>query len=57
MDLITVDVSHLQDIPEQLEVLGNHQGVEDIAEAAGTIGYEILTSLGARYERTYEGQS
>jgi alanine racemase len=57
MDLITVDISHLEDVPEQLEILGEHQGVDDIADAAGTIGYEILTSLGARYERTYEGQS
>ena len=26
-----------------------------LAEAAGTIGYEVLTSLGARYARTWTG--
>ena len=29
------------------------QTVDDIAEVAGTIGYEVLTSLGARYARRY----
>ena len=55
MDLITVDVSHLDEVSDQLEILGPHQGVDDLAKAAGTIGYEILTSLGARYERTFLG--
>lgn len=55
MDLITVDVSHLDDVPDSLEVLGPHQTVDDVADAAGTIGYEILTSLGQRYGRTYKG--
>ena len=26
---------------------------DDLADAAGSIGYEILTSLGARYDRRY----
>jgi len=51
MDLLTVDVSHLEDAPESLEVLGPFQSVDDLADAAGTIGYEILTSLGSRYQR------
>ena len=55
MDLITVDVTHLDGVPDSLEILGPHQGVDDLAEAAGTIGYEILTSLGARYDRIYKG--
>ncbi|MDM7255977.1 MAG: alanine racemase C-terminal domain-containing protein, partial [Paracoccus sp. (in: a-proteobacteria)] len=33
--------------------LGPHQGVDALADHAGTIGYEILTSLGARYPRRY----
>lgn len=53
MDLITVDVTHLEEVPDSLEVLGPHQGVDDLAEAAGTIGYEILTSLGQRYDKVY----
>lgn len=51
MDLITVDVTDLDRDPDTLEILGSHQRLDDLAEAAGTIGYEILTSLGARYER------
>ena len=57
MDLITVDVTHLDIVPESLELIGPHQGVDDLAEAAGTIGYEILTSLGARYARSYLGDA
>ncbi|MBK1634478.1 alanine racemase [Rhodovulum adriaticum] len=55
MDLITVDISHLSVIPEALEILGADQTVDDVADAAGTIGYEILTSLGQRYTRSYAG--
>jgi alanine racemase len=53
MDLITVDVSTLPDMPEHLQVIGPHQSVDTVAGFAGTIGYEILTSLGARYDRVY----
>ncbi|MGY9046235.1 hypothetical protein P775_09605 [Puniceibacterium antarcticum] len=53
MDLICVDVSELDAVPDMVELLGVHQGVDSIAETAGTIGYEILTSLGGRYERRY----
>lgn len=53
MDLITVDVSHLRQIPRSLDILGPHQSVDDLAEIAGTIGYEILTSLSPRYARRY----
>ncbi len=55
MDLITVDVTDLPEVPPALDVLGPHQGVDAVAEAAGTIGYEILTSLGPRYARRYAG--
>lgn len=55
MDLIAADVSALPEVPEALAALGPRQGVDDLAEAAGTIGYEILTSLGDRYARLYRG--
>ena len=54
MDLITVDISHLDHLPKVLNLIGPNQTVDDLAEAAGTIGYEILTSLGARYARRYK---
>ena len=53
MDLITVDVTDLPLVPAELEVLNSRQGVDDLAAIGGTIGYEILTSLGARYPRRW----
>ena len=53
MDLITADISHLPEEPTTLQLLGTHQSVDDVADFAGTIGYEILTSFGNRYARTY----
>ncbi|MGB1209632.1 MAG: alanine racemase, partial [Paracoccaceae bacterium] len=55
MDMIGVDVTDLSDSPSHLQMLGPHQGIDALADAAGTIGYEILTSLGTRYARTYTG--
>ncbi len=55
MDLITVDVTHLPELPEALDLIGPHQTADALAAVAGTIGYEILTALGPRYERRYIG--
>ncbi|MCA0045305.1 alanine racemase [Celeribacter litoreus] len=55
MDLITVDITHLDQVPRSLDLLGPLQTVDDLATVGGTIGYEILTSLGARYRRRYIG--
>ena len=57
MDLITVDVTHLDDVPDTLDLISPAQTVDALADQIGTIGYEVLTSLGARYERVYEGGS
>ncbi|SHJ03067.1 alanine racemase [Palleronia salina] len=53
MDMLTVDITHLDEVPDHLVMLGTQQGVDDLADAARTIGYEILTSLGSRYDRSY----
>jgi alanine racemase len=53
MDLIGVDVTGLAEIPRALHLLGNRQRIDDVADDAGTIGYEVLTQLGARYARHY----
>lgn len=53
MDLLTIDVTDLETTPEYLTLMGSMQGVDDLADIAGTIGYEFLTSLGARYARHY----
>jgi alanine racemase len=53
MDMITADVTHLREMPKVLDILGPHQSVDELADAAGTIGYELLTGLGTRYQRRY----
>lgn len=53
MDLITVDVTALPDAPQSLQLLGAQQSVDEVANFAGTIGYEILTSIGARYHKRW----
>jgi alanine racemase len=57
MDLVIFDVSSVPDSSLQpgalMEIIGTHSSVDDVATAAGTIGYEILTSLGGRYHRHY----
>lgn len=55
MDLITVDVTDVKDVPQSIEILSENLTVDHLAQAAGTIGYEILTSLGSRYQRRYRG--
>jgi alanine racemase len=55
MDLTTFDVTdHPSAQPGGwLELLGPAQTPDDVAEAAGTNGYEVLTSLGRRFQRIY----
>ena len=57
MDLITFDVT---DLPEPapgdaVELIGPGNTPDDVAARAGTIGYEVLTSLGRRYRREVAG--
>ncbi|MEM8540327.1 MAG: alanine racemase [Pseudomonadota bacterium] len=56
MDLCMFDVTEVSD--EHLsngwiELIGDNILIDEAARAAGTIGYELLTSLGQRYERRY----
>ncbi|WP_088344107.1 MULTISPECIES: alanine racemase [Rhodomicrobium] len=57
MDLSVFDVTGIA--PGRIErggfaeLIGHHFTVDDAAALAGTIGYEILTSLGPRYHRIY----
>ncbi|MEP5630551.1 MAG: alanine racemase [Tateyamaria sp.] len=53
MDLITADITTLGHDPSHLQLMGRHQSIDTVAAAAGTIGYEILTQLGLRYERVF----
>lgn len=59
MDSIILDISALPAgrlrEGDLVELLGPSQSVDDAAGHAGTIGYEILTSLGPRFHRRYLG--
>ncbi|HEY7773585.1 MAG TPA: alanine racemase [Marinagarivorans sp.] len=58
MDTITFDVTEIGDVREgdEIELLGEHVSADQQGQFAGTIGYEILTSLGARVRRIYLGE-
>ncbi len=55
MDFTMFDVTDVPDTildtSEWIELFGRNIALDDAARAAGTIGYELLTSLGRRYHR------
>lgn len=57
MDLTSFDISELDEGEanpgDYIELFGSNISLDDAARAAGTIGYELLTSLGNRYHRRY----
>lgn len=54
MDLTTFDITATSaQAGDWLELIGGDQTVDALALRAGTNGYEILTSLGPRYSRSY----
>jgi alanine racemase len=56
MDLMAIDVTDVaRDVArgDFVTLLGDGIGVDDLAARAGTISYEVLTSLGRRYRRVY----
>jgi alanine racemase len=61
MDLMTLDVTGIDPALARpgtfVDLIDETHGVDEIAAVAGTIGYEILTSLGARYHRIYRGEA
>lgn len=59
MDLIMIDVTELPtdvvQVGSLVEMMGETVLIDQVADHAQTIGYEILTSLGHRYKRDYIG--
>lgn len=57
MDLMTIDVSELPDGAvrrgDMVTLIGDDLTLDEVARGAGTIAYEVLTSLGRRYHRVY----
>jgi len=59
MDLIMFDVTDISADAARagayIDLIGSDNSVDDVAGRAGTIAYEILTSLGPRLHRVYRG--
>ncbi|WP_298260214.1 alanine racemase [Bradyrhizobium sp.] len=60
MDLMAVDVTDLEKNAvlrrgHLVTLIGEGITIDELAHHFGTIGYEVLTSLGSRYARTYKG--
>jgi alanine racemase len=59
MDLMAVDITDLPDKTARrghmATLIGEGITVDELAHHFGTIGYEVLTSLGKRYARIYKG--
>lgn len=55
MDMCMIDISHIEDISigDEVEVFGNNISIEDLAQKAKTIPYEILTGISSRIPRVY----
>ena len=57
MDLTTFDVTDAPGAQRDtwLDLIGPDMPVDEVARRAGTNGYEILTQLGSRFQRIYDG--
>jgi alanine racemase len=59
MDLMAIDITDLPDKTARrghmVTLIGEGITVDELAHHFGTIGYEVLTSLGKRYARIYKG--
>jgi alanine racemase len=59
MDLTAIDVTDLPNNAARrghmVTLIGEGITVDELAHHFGTIGYEVLTSLGPRYARVYKG--
>jgi len=55
MDLITIDATAVPQLKpgDFVELMGDTLTSDHVADIAGTIGYEVLTRLGARFHRRY----
>ena len=61
MDLMAVDVTDVEKSAvrrgHMVTLIGEGITVDELAHHFGTIGYEVLTSLGSRYARLYKGEA
>lgn len=57
MDMVTCDITHVEpsllNEGDWVDVINQHYTIDDLARDSDTIGYELLTRLGARLQRQY----
>ena len=57
MDMTVFDISKIPEnqinVGDEITLIGDELNIDIVAEAANTIGYEVLTNLGSRYKRLY----
>ena len=57
MDSLAIDLTNLPQMPsvgEMVEIFGQDNPIDRLAQQGNTISYELLTSLGSRYNRIYK---
>jgi alanine racemase len=58
MDLLVIDLGDAPaTIGDEVEILGPHAQLDDLAAAGGTVAHEILVRLSRRAERVYLGEA
>ena len=57
MDSLAIDLTNLAELPaigDMVEIFGDDNPIDRLAQQGNTISYELLTSLGSRYNRIYK---
>ena len=57
MDSLAIDLTNLPQMPsvgDMVEIFGQDNPIDRLAQQGNTISYELLTSLGSRYNRIYK---
>ena len=55
MDMCMIDVTHIPNVQpgDAVEIFGKHISIQEVAKAAETISYEIMTGISLRVKRVY----
>ncbi len=53
MDMLTIDVTDIPDVKlgDQVELWGKHVSIDEVANHAGTISYELMCKVTSRVRR------
>ena len=55
MDMLFIDISNSNlNINDRVEIFGNNHSIFNMADAANTIPYEIISSISNRVVRVYQ---